>query len=502
LQGLVKNDFSRLVPLSGARDRSVAALGGVAPPAVFDASLWYRTLFAQSALGVTLADGQRRLMDCNDAFCRILGRSREELLGRRFYEFNVPGDEDVGAAAIAALIAGAPTFSYEKRYLRADGTRTWVRINLSVLSREDDLYAGIIEDISERKQAGAERALALAQLREKTDLLARAHEVAKLGAFVVDTRSRTVALSAEVARMLAAGDEPFEISVEEYRRTFVHPDDREWSTQVAEAAYRSGEPQSWERRLIRRDGEVIWEASHAQFELDVHGRPPRLIGVMQEITDRMRLVEELRRSRARIVETGARERLRLERDLHDGAQNRLVAIQMKVARAREHAGADALATRLDEIIDDAQAALEELRALGHGIYPTELRVGGLEDALRSLAGAAPTRVRVIASAVGRHAPTVEEAVFYCAREAIQNATKHAGARAHVTLSLERHDEGLEFEVADDGPGFDPREQSSGFGLTSMRDRVAAVGGELEIISAPEHGTRIRGIVPHRGAPTV
>jgi PAS domain S-box-containing protein len=310
-----------------------------------------------------------------------------------------------------------------------------VRINLSVLSRADDLYAGIIEDISERKQAEAERAVAIAQLRDKTDLLARAHDVAKLGAFVVDTRSRMISVSAELARMLAAGGEPFEISVEEYRRTFVHPDDRVWSARLAEAAYRSGEPQSWERRLVRRDGGVLWEASHAQFELDEHGRPLRVIGVVQDITDRMRLVEELRRSRARIVAAAARERLRLERDLHDGAQNQLVAIQLKLARAREEAGADGVATRLDELIVDAQAAIEELRALGHGIYPRELRDGGLSDALRSLAEAAPIRVRVIADAIGRYHPTVEEAVFFCAREAIQNATKHAGARAHVALSL-------------------------------------------------------------------
>jgi PAS domain S-box-containing protein len=479
----------------------VAASGGVGPSAVFDASLWYRTLFAQSALGVTLADGQRRLMDCNDAFCRILGRSREQLLGRRFYEFNVPGDEDVGGAAIAELIAGAPASNYEKRYLRADGTATWVRINLSVLSRADNLYAGIIEDINERKQAEAERALALAQLSDKTDLLARAHEVAKLGTFVVDTRSRTIALSAELARMLAAGDQPFELSVEEYRRTFVHPDDREWTARLADTAYLIGNPLSWERRLVRRDGEVIWETSHAGYELDEHGRPLRVIGVVQDITDRVRLVEELRGSRARIVETGSRERLRLERDLHDGAQNRLVAIQMKLARTREQAGADDVMTRLDELIDDAQAAIEELRALGHGIYPTELREHGLEEALRSLAEAAPIRVRVIAASVGRHAPAVEEAVFFCAREALQNASKHAGPRAYVTLSLERHDEGVEFEVADDGPGFDPREQSEGFGLTSMHDRIAAVGGELETISAPGRGSRIRGIVPNRGAPT-
>ena len=473
------------------------ALGRVAPAAGFDASLWYRTLFAQSALGVTLADGQRRLLDCNEAFCRILGRSREELLGRRFYEFNVPGDEDVGGPAIEALISGAPSFTYEKRYLRADGARTWVRINLSVLSREHNLYAGIIEDINERKQAEAERASALAQLRDKSSFLARAHTVAKLGTFVVDTRARTVAISAEFARILAAGDEPFELPLDEYRATFVHPDDREWSTRLVEDAYRRGAPVSWERRLIRRNGEVIWEASHAGFERDLHDEPDRMMGVVQDITDRVRLVEDLRGSRARIVEAGARERLRLERDLHDGAQNRLVAIQIKLGLARDQAGAGTVAARLDEIIEDAEAAIEELRALGHGIYPAELRTNGLDRALRSLAAAAPVRVRFAADGVGRYAPTVEEAVFFCVREAIQNATKHAGEGARITLAIKRRDEGFEFEVADDGPGFDSREQSGGFGLASMRDRIAAIGGELEISSAPGQGAHIRGIVQNR-----
>jgi PAS domain S-box-containing protein len=441
------------------------------------------------------------LIDCNDAFCRILGRGRDEVLGRLVAEFNVPGDEDPGSAAIAQLISGVPSFSYEKRLLRADGAQTWVRINLSVLSREDDLYAGIIEDISERIDAEAERASALAQLRDKTDLLARAHELANLGTFVVDVRTRTIAVSAELARMLAAGDQPFALSVEDYRQTFVHPDDHELTARLADAAYLNGQPLSWERRLIRRDGEVIWETSHAGYELDEHGRPLRAIGVVQDITDRVRLVEELRGSRARIVETGARERLRLERDLHDGAQNRLVAMQIKLALARDQAGADAVVRQLDEIMHDSEAAIEELRALGHGIYPTELRQLGLVGALRSLARAAPIDVRVRADTVGRYPPTVEEAVFFCAREAIQNATKHAGAQTRVTLTLNRHDDGVEFEVADDGPGFDPDEQASGFGLTSMRDRIAAVGGELETISAPGQGSRIRGYVPHSGVPT-
>jgi PAS domain S-box-containing protein len=390
--------------------------------------------------------------------------------------------------------------SYEKRLLRSDATSTWVRINLSVLGREDDLYAGIVEDINERKQAESDRADALNELRDKTDLLARAHEVAKLGTFVVDVRARTIALSVELASMLAAGDEPFELSVEEYRRRFVHPDDLEWSNQLAEAAYVSGEPVSWERRLIRCDGVVIWETSHAGYDRDEHGQPLRVVGVVQDITARVRLIEQLRASRARIVAAGAKERLRLERDLHDGAQNRLVAIKIKLVLARGQASGDATRTRIDGLIDDTDAAIEDLRALGHGIYPVQLREAGLEAALRRVAAAVPIDARVVAEGVARNAPMVEEAVFFCAREAIQNATKHGGVRTRVTVSLWCCDGKLAFEIADDGPGFDPPEQSHGFGLTSMEDRIAAVGGSLEIISAPGGGTCIRGIVPRRTSP--
>ena len=480
-----------------ARDRSAAALASVAPPAGFDASLWYRTLFAQSALGVTLADGQRRLMDCNGAFCRIVGRSREELLGRRFYEFNVPGDDDVGGRRDRVADLRRAVFSYEKRYLRADGAKTWVRINLSVLSREHDLYAGIIEDINERKQAEAERASALAQLRDKSSFLARAHTVAKLGTFEVDTRARTVAISAEFARMLAAGDEPFELPLDEYRATFVHPDDREWSSRLVEDAYRRGEPVSWERRLIRRDGEVIWEASHAGFELDEQ-RPAgshdgRRAGHHRSRAARRgaaRLACADRRGGcARAAAAGARPpRRRPEPARRDPDQARAGARAGRRRRGRDPARRD----------HRRRARRRSRSCARSGTASTRRSCATAASTRRSARSPVPRpiRVQVVADAVGRHAPTVEEAVFFCVREAIQNATKHAGAGAHVTLALQRRDDGLEFEVGDDGPGFDPREQSGGFGLTSMRDRIAAVGGELEISSAPGQGARVRGTVPN------
>jgi signal transduction histidine kinase len=217
------------------------------------------------------------------------------------------------------------------------------------------------------------------------------------------------------------------------------------------------------------------------------------------LLENAKLLEELRASRARLVVTAQRERLRLERDLHDGAQQRLMTLQIKLAQARGRAGDGELAAELDQIADDAAAAVEELRVLAHGIYPTVLRERGLGDALGSLADAAPTAVRVFGDGVGRCAPTVEEAAYFCALEAMQNAIKHAGANVRITITLERRGDELAFAVADDGVGFEPGETTSGFGLTSMHDRIAAVEGVLDVLSSPGQGTVVRGTVPAAGA---
>jgi signal transduction histidine kinase len=110
------------------------------------------------------------------------------------------------------------------------------------------------------------------------------------------------------------------------------------------------------------------------------------------------------------------------------------------------------------------------------------------------------QTRVVADGLGRHGPTVEEAVFFCTSEAIQNATKHGAPLTHVNITLGERDENLSFEVADDGRGFNASEQRPGFGLTSMEDRIEAVGGKLEISSSPGGGTRVRGVIPRGTSP--
>jgi signal transduction histidine kinase len=207
------------------------------------------------------------------------------------------------------------------------------------------------------------------------------------------------------------------------------------------------------------------------------------------------LVDELRASRARIVESVEQERHRLERDLHDGAQQRLTTIQLKLAVASEEADQATLRTELEEIAVETAAAASELRAVAHGIYPPLLHDAGVAPALRAVASRAPIRVRMVDRGIGRAPAGVELALYCCALEALQNASKHAGAGVQAVVTLVRTRDELVFEVRDDGCGFEPGSNGDGIGLVSMRDRIGAVGGRLEIRSAPGAGTSVRGTVP-------
>ena len=211
---------------------------------------------------------------------------------------------------------------------------------------------------------------------------------------------------------------------------------------------------------------------------------------------------QLADARERVIQAGDVARQRLERDLHDGAQQRLTAIQVKLQLAQEAAEDQDLARQLASIGADAAKAVDELRALARGIYPTVLRDNGLGDALRSVAREAPIAVDVIDEAIGRCAEPVENALYFCALEAVQNTIKHAGADASVTLRISRDLGLLRFDFTDNGVGLDTSRRRDGIGMTSMRDRIGAVGGELEVISSPGRGTTVRGAVPDRASASV
>jgi signal transduction histidine kinase len=207
-------------------------------------------------------------------------------------------------------------------------------------------------------------------------------------------------------------------------------------------------------------------------------------------------IVELRRSRARVADAADTERRRIERDLHDGAQQRLIALRVKLALAEEIMGDDnrPAGELIQEISADAETVLEDLHALVHGIYPALLTDRGLHDALKAMARAAPLPTRVLAQGVGRYAAGVEAAVYFTCAEALQNAAKHGGHGTTARIVLRHDSQGLAFEVRDDGRGFEPA-LHSGRGLANMRDRLGSVGGRVKLVSAPECGVAVQGWVP-------
>jgi signal transduction histidine kinase len=215
------------------------------------------------------------------------------------------------------------------------------------------------------------------------------------------------------------------------------------------------------------------------------------------ISERRRAAREVADSRARIAVAGARERRRLEAELHDSAQNRLVALQIRLELAREQAAPTApeLAANLEPLILDAEAVGEDLRRIAHGVLPPQLTRQGLAAALRAAGEHSAIAVHIAAGDLGQSAPDIELAVYLCCMESIQNAAKHAGRDASVTIDLRRDGNKLAFSVHDTGRGFDPTVTPAGAGLTSVRDRIDTIGGRVEITTAPGRGTTVAGVVP-------
>jgi signal transduction histidine kinase len=210
-----------------------------------------------------------------------------------------------------------------------------------------------------------------------------------------------------------------------------------------------------------------------------------------------RQAAELQASRTRIVAAADSERRRIERNLHDGAQQRLAALAIKLSMACELAGHDAGQARdlLAELREDVGETAEELRHLAHGIYPPLLAGSGLLTALAAVAGRSTLPVTVQAAGLARYQAEVEATVYFCCLEAIQNAGKHAGDGATLALRVWEDGPALAFDVTDDGCGFDVSGRGLGAGFTNMEDRLCALRGSLRVESAPGRGTRVSGTLP-------
>ena len=251
--------------------------------------------------------------------------------------------------------------------------------------------------------------------------------------------------------------------------------------------------------VTKRPGESLTPVEE-KLLADLAGQAGLVLKNVGLTTELLARLEDLRASRQRLVAAQDEERRRLERNLHDGAQQNLVALKVKLGLAEIFAEKDPARAKatLAELKADTDEALETLRDLARGIYPPLLADKGLAVALESQARKATVPVTVDGDGVGRYSQDVEAAVYFSVLEALQNVQKYAGA-SNAVVRLREEASGLRFEVEDDGAGFDPASTRKGSGLTNMADRLDALGGSIDLVSAPGRGTRVTGHVPVRVA---
>jgi PAS domain S-box-containing protein len=297
--------------------------------------------------------------------------------------------------------------------------------------------------------------------------------------------------------------------IESAVRTFtsvIHPDDREQVERSVLDAVTARRPFTLEYRIVRPDGEVRWVLERGQAQEAGDGRR-WLDGAIFDVTARRAAEQALREheiveaklaevqaSRARILEAADRARREIERNLHDGAQQRLVSIALRLQLwlASNRDVADEARADLEDVLGELRTGLAELRDLAHGLHPAVLSDRGLEHALLALSRRAAVPVELRVALPERLPLPVESAAYFTVCEALTNVAKYAHAsRAWVTV--ERRNGSVDVEIADDGiGGADP---SAGSGLEGLRDRVAAIEGTLEIDSRPRRGTVVRATLP-------
>ena len=203
---------------------------------------------------------------------------------------------------------------------------------------------------------------------------------------------------------------------------------------------------------------------------------------------------QLDASRGRLITAADEERRRLERDLHDGAQQHLVALAVLIQLARTAEG-DGRQPLLSEASGLLESAIAEIRRLAHGIYPPLLISGGLPQALPAIAAHAPIPVQLNLQGLTRYPTAIEAALYFCCSEALQNAAKHGGPDTTATITAHTDAHTLSLTISDTGPGFGPA--TMGAGLTNMTDRLSAIGGDLVIDTVPGRGTRVTAVITTR-----
>jgi PAS domain S-box-containing protein len=480
-------------------------------------------LFTLSADLITVADFDGFWKRVNPAFERLLGYTEREALARPYLDFVHPDDRERTGAETVRLGRGETILAFENRMFCKDGSDRWIEWTATPVPEEGLIY-WVGRDVTERRHADAELARLAgeqAALRRVATLVARGVPPAEVFSAVAEEVERLLdAEATAIARLepdgtmaiVASGgtarDElPVGTRLELDSETAIarvlqtgrsaRVDDFGTSRDlVADRAGRLGIRCSVAVPIIVEGalwGSIGAGTSRAQFPVDAEQRVLEFTELAGTAIANADSRDELAASRRRIVEASDEARRRIERDLHDGTQQRLVTLLLQLAAVRESApSGEVLIAELSRIQRDLASALDELREMSRGIHPSILSEGGLGPALRALSRRSTIPVELEVTAERRLAEPVEAAVYFVASEALANATKHSQA-SRIDVSLAPREGGLLLSVRDNGVG--GADSGQGSGLLGLHDRVEALGGTISIESPQGAGTMVLVALP-------
>jgi PAS domain S-box-containing protein len=432
----------------------------------------------------------------NRAFRQTLGWPDDKLVGNQFLDLVQEDEDGRAAAAIATARAGVASTEVESELRCADGKLrafNWTAVPVAdVTGRTDGLVLISGVDVTKRHE------LELEKERERAFLNAIANNAPSL-LCLIDDRAQLTRMGSNIAFETSLGYEPEEIGGQVIWEDFVDKDEAEEVRAVIEGVFATETPDGLDSTWVTKEGNRISVAWTCTPLPRIDERRIFLItGV--DISARKRMEEEIRASRARIVSAADNARRRLERDLHDGAQQRLVALSVLLRLAKSKLGEDDVEPTqlLTQAGDELALALEELRELARGIHPAILTDRGLGPALEALVARTPLPVSLHVPPEAALPAAVEAAAYFVVAEGLTNVVKYSQATS-AAVDVALHDGAMSVAVTDDGlGGADP---GAGSGLRGLADRVESLDGSLSVGPGPHGGTCVRATIPLTDAPS-
>jgi PAS domain S-box-containing protein len=421
----------------------------------------------------------------NPAFERTLGHSAEALLGRPWLEFVHPEDRARTRAVLDRLASGVELAEFENRFVRDDGTERWLQWSARPVTGDGLIYAAA-RDVTESRRAAREQTA----LRRVATLVARGVPPHEVFSEVADQVGKV--LSSGSAAVLRYGADGAATVLGSARGPAAEAETAA-AAEVARTARPARVGRSVGAPIVVDDrlwGAVVAAAGPEPLPPDTESRLADFTELVATALANADSRDQLTASRARVVAAGDASRRRIERDLHDGVQQRIVSVQLdlRIAQSMLDEQPEELAEQLDHIAKGLDDAFADLLQVARGIHPAILSKGGLGPALRALARRSAVPVELdLRLPAGRLPEQTEVAVYYVTSECLTNAAKHARA-SFVQVSARVEGDVLEVTIADDGAG--GADLGQGSGLIGLVDRVEAIGGKLRVNSPPGEGTTL------------